>query len=106
MAGERDSSVGTIVRVTPEGPSPPARSQQSCGIIAEVSLRSFQSSAMLCHNLKAQVQPVWYVAQSPKLAPRSGNGVDVSKWRCEQLVSGDVNLISPSGVLHRHSRST
>ena len=123
MAGEHDSSIGTVAKVIPEGPSPPARSQKSCRVITEPSLRSFlqvrrREGRWQTELSNASSQPkgtgtalsdihiVQYVAQSPKLASRSGNSVDASKWQCKWLVSWDVNLISPSGVLRRHSGST
>lgn len=123
VAGKHGSSIGTIVKVMPEGPSPPAHSQQSCQVIAEPSLRSFLQVRRREGRWQAELsnalsQPqgtdtalsdthiVQYVAQSPKLASRSGNGVDTSKRQRKRLVSWDAHLIRPGGVLHRHSRST
>lgn len=54
----------------------------------------------------SDIHVMQYVAQSPKLASRSGNSVDTSKLQRKGLVSWDMNLIRPSGVLHRYSGST
>ncbi|KAK2537693.1 hypothetical protein Q9233_002543 [Columba guinea] len=114
VAGENNCPIGTTVKVIPEGPSPPACSRQSRQVISEPSLRSFlqEKEEQLANTASSALsQPkgtgislsdihiMQYVAQSPKLASRSGNSVDTSKLQRKRLFGVTGNCAACSKLI-------